>query len=1478
MSNDNFVHLHLHTEYSFLDGLSQVWNVPAKEPGDLPLRLKELGHKYCAITDHGSTSGWCKFAKALGKVGVEPVFGIEGYFCDDMNIKGLDEQGKLIATRGLVTAQDKRKAIKDYEKKRGLNKRSHFTCWAMNDEGIHEILHTQTVASTVGFYYRPRWDFSLIKEMKNCIFGTACGGGLINYWINLIMDKSDEPLPVVFKKAAKLAIEDLAKWKEELGDRLYVELQSIDWKRQKLYNKFSYEVAKHLDLPCYLANDSHYVNKEDWEVHDILLAIQSSYGIPKANALNDPNRLRYDMHDLYVKSRQEMYDSFLVHNTAYSESTIQTMLDNTMVIAERCTHKLIKKKMIMPILEIPTYIDENEDYHIRLKKYLLSLIKVGWKKKIVPYVSKDKWQEYKDRLKYELTEIVRQGFAPYFILVYRLMKWVDKKGIARGPARGSSAGSLVAYLLDITMIDPIPFRLLFSRFIDPNRTDFPDIDMDFEDRRRREIVQYFIDTYGVKNVSILGTNMTYKPKLALKDVARLYGVNLLEIQELCNLVVTRSGADSRLSFCLKDTFEQFDFAREFQKKYPKVAQFASKLEGRVCRCVSGDTIVKLRKGKLISVRDLHKLNWKCGHGTKVKIWDGDNGFTYSKVVNVFYNGRDSVMRVMAGKYKIVCTHNHKFLTKKGWKEICDIKVGEEVACNGIFVKGDIPWNKNTKGMQVVRWVKLKSKYVYKTPIDVYDIEVESEYHNYIANGFIVHNCGVHAAGVVIADGDMNKYTAMRRDKRQEEFLVSTIDKHDAEDLGLLKMDILGLNTMTILQEAKMLVKERHGVDINFEAICRDVAYNGGDSKVYEMFAKGETSGIFQFNSPGLTRLAKQVKIEKFSEISDCTALHRPGPIHSGAMNMYPGIKHGSIKKSNPLHKIVSEETDYTYGLVIYQEQVMQIVRKLGDFTWAQTNEIRKVMSKSGGAEYFMTHFWPPFKEGCAKKGINEKIAKKIFHRIMSFGSWAFNLSHSVSYALVSYLCMYFKVYYPIEFCTAFLNVVKDDEDIKHMITEIKRLGIKLNEPNVNVSKRKYVIHNNAIIANLFDIKNVGERAVQSIIENQPFEGLFDFINKVNTRACNRRSIQNLIKAGAFSDFGYDEIKLSDNLEEIMKLLKSKKGKEKAEAILESCTLTDKQSDSQDIAEMRKSVSPVYSGKHLVRYYDDIVAKFAPHVKITGLDQIEMDESKQGKVGKALEKLDVWLIGVFGKPDLKRLSQEVKEVIDKGEEQRYALANLEDDKDFIVLSFRHGAYTRYEQRLFGFKDKVMLIRGTVNRGWKKCYVDKLWVMDDVRSYFDSGMKPYDYETDYLFRHPVNKMFDKFGGIGAIRSKYHTVPLSSLKTLEFGKSVWSIGFITDIQTQVSRNPESKIYGKEWHWVFIEDDTFTGSFMIFPTDKRFEEMKADIFRIYESHMPVMIRIQRDMNFKDDDIGLKKVNMSIDKRYDWADMIKEPFVRRRA
>ena len=1322
MSNDNFVHLHLHTEYSFLDGLSQVWNVPAKEPGDLPLRLKELGHKYCAITDHGSTSGWCKFAKALGKVGVEPVFGIEGYFCDDMNIKGLDEQGKLIATRGLVTAQDKRKAIKDYEKKRGLNKRSHFTCWAMNDEGIHEILHTQTVASTVGFYYRPRWDFSLIKEMKNCIFGTACGGGLINYWINLIMDKSDEPLPVVFKKAAKLAIEDLAKWKEELGDRLYVELQSIDWKRQKLYNKFSYEVAKHLDLPCYLANDSHYVNKEDWEVHDILLAIQSSYGIPKANALNDPNRLRYDMHDLYVKSRQEMYDSFLVHNTAYSESTIQTMLDNTMVIAERCTHKLIKKKMIMPILEIPTYIDENEDYHIRLKKYLLSLIKVGWKKKIVPYVSKDKWQEYKDRLKYELTEIVRQGFAPYFILVYRLMKWVDKKGIARGPARGSSAGSLVAYLLDITMIDPIPFRLLFSRFIDPNRTDFPDIDMDFEDRRRREIVQYFIDTYGVKNVSILGTNMTYKPKLALKDVARLYGVNLLEIQELCNLVVTRSGADSRLSFCLKDTFEQFDFAREFQKKYPKVAQFASKLEGRVCRV------------------------------------------------------------------------------------------------------------------------------------------------------------GVHAAGVVIADGDMNKYTAMRKDMRQEEFLVSTIDKHNAEDLGLLKMDILGLNTMTILQEAKMLVKERHGVDINFEAICRDVAYNGGDSKVYEMFAKGETSGIFQFNSPGLTRLAKQVKIEKFSEISDCTALHRPGPIHSGAMNMYPGIKHGSIKKSNPLHKIVSEETDYTYGLVIYQEQVMQIVRKLGDFTWAQTNEIRKVMSKSGGAEYFMTHFWPPFKEGCAKKGINEKIAKKIFHRIMSFGSWAFNLSHSVSYALVSYLCMYFKVYYPIEFCTAFLNVVKDDEDIKHMITEIKRLGIKLNEPNVNVSKRKYVIHNNAIIANLFDIKNVGERAVQSIIENQPFEGLFDFINKVNTRACNRRSIQNLIKAGAFSDFGYDEIKLSDNLEEIMKLLKSKKGKEKAEAILESCTLTDKQSDSQDIAEMRKSVSPVYSGKHLVRYYDDIVAKFAPHVKITGLDQIEMDESKQGKVGKALEKLDVWLIGVFGKPDLKRLSQEVKEVIDKGEEQRYALANLEDDKDFIVLSFRHGAYTRYEQRLFGFKDKVMLIRGTVNRGWKKCYVDKLWVMDDVRSYFDSGMKPYDYETDYLFRHPVNKMFDKFGGIGAIRSKYHTVPLSSLKTLEFGKSVWSIGFITDIQTQVSRNPESKIYGKEWHWVFIEDDTFTGSFMIFPTDKRFEEMKADIFRIYESHMPFMIRIQRDMNFKDDDIGLKKVNMSIDKRYDWADMIKEPFVRRRA
>jgi DNA-directed DNA polymerase III PolC len=1564
---NKFTHLHLHTEYSFLDGMSKVWDASSKSAGELIERLKDIGQESCAITDHGSTAGWVRFEKACSNNGIKPILGVEGYYCNDRKIKGLNDAQKLQAERGLSTVKDKNKAKREFEAVLGLSRRSHFCSWAMNKKGSYEILATMSEAALNGFYHRPRWDWSLIKVMKNCLFGSGCMGGILAYELIRVIDGKEPKSKLAEYK--ERAWDEAKKWKKLLGDRFYIEMMAIDMKSQPKINRLMAAIGKDLGIPLIITNDPHYVNPEDWEAHDVLLAINSTRYDKIKDALNDPNRLRYEAQDLYVKSYDEMYDSFTKHNPTIPDSMVKEALQNTQEIADRCKPSLIKGTMVMPHLDIPE-LKDFEDEKDAQKAHLITLCKEGWAKKIKGTVPKKLIPEYKDRLKEELGQITGQGFTPYFILCNKLMKWSDKHELERGPARGSSCGSIVAYLLDITMIDPIPHKLLFSRFIDPNRTDYPDVDMDFEDRRRREVVQYFIDEYGRNNVAILGNNMTFKAKMSLKDVARLYGVPLPETQEVCNLVIERSGADSRLSFCLSDTFEQFDFAKEYARKYPKVPLFSAKLEGTV------------------------------------------------------------------------------------------------------------------------------------------------------------KQQGVHAAGVVIADGDIRKYTSLRKDKKSD-FPVTTIDKHDAEDVGLLKMDVLGLNTMTILNECKRYIRERHGKWIDLEDLVRDVTYNGGDKGVYKEFAQAHTVGIFQFGSPGLTRLSKQVKIDKFSEISDCTALHRPGPIHSGAMNKYPALKFGTAKREKAEHPIIEKWTKDTYGLIIYQEQVMQIVRELGDFDWGQTNTVRKVMSKSGGAEYFMKTFFPQWRKGCMEKGLTEKQAEEAFKRIMSFGclsgdtlvlnpypnqsakkwvkikdlyecdgyasplakgskkqasvkmqsysltegrlkpnriakvfcngvkelfeittesgkkikatsehrfvikkgkskpkfervknfkefettiamdggyskesfnpdfadglkdktygqeeidafklsmsskpcdvckikfkdkdmeihhltydnpnsrlmwvcnschkaleqsksgrtkkdtkghkiifekivsiksvgeelvydiemedkkrptlvangfvshnSWAFNASHSVAYAFVSYFCMWFKYHYPIEYCTAYLNTVNGSgadatKKIKEMIKEVERLGISLSEPNVNVSKHNFVIDGDKIVSGLSNVKNVGSKAVDTIVECQPFDSLLDFFERIDNRACNKRSVENLIMAGAFDVFGYDKKTLLDNFEEIHKNVKKKspKAKQEVKRLLEECKGEESFTDQEE-AEVKASVSPVTVGKHLCEYYGDVEGAFASHINLMKLSDIEQDEGEQQKDRSQTKRLDVVIRGVLTAVDLKRLSQETKDVINEAEEQRYALANLEDETDFIVLSFKGDIYKRYEQELHKWKGKVLLIRGSVNVGWKKVFVDSVYEMDKLRKYMNGDKKPYNFGYNYLFQHPLNRYFDKYGGIKAIREKYKCRPLINVAKLPINKTMWALGVIVDIQTFTAKR--GKMAGQDFYWVFFEDETFQGSFMVFPSDNRFKKMKEDLFALYKSKAPFLLRVQRDMKFKRDVMGFKQVSISIDKRIAWNEMIKTPF-----
>ncbi len=486
-------------------------------------------------------------------------------------------------------------------------------------------------------------------------------------------------------------------------------------------------------------------------------------------------------------------------------------------------------------------------------------------------------------------------------------------------------------------------------------------------------------------------------------------------------------------------------------------------------------------------------------------------------------------------------------------------------------------------------------------------------------------------------------------------------------------------------------------------------------------------------------------------------------------------------------------------------------------------------------------------------------------------------SHSVAYAFVSYFCMWFKYHYPLEYVTAYLNEVSGgalrDAKLKEMIREAERLGIKIKEPDVNISKVKFVISGNDIVAGLLDIKNIGEKAVEAIVKVQPFKDIVDFMERVDARACTKRTVENLIKAGAFNTFGYNQKKLLDKFPEISALSKKKThtAKEQLIAIVNGCKGGLDFSD-QEIAEMKAKVSPVNIGKHLSEYYTDVYDKIAKHLKITKLIDVELDEGQQQKDKKDTKRLDIWVCGTITSVDLKRLSQEVKDVLDKTQEQRYALANLEDDSDFIVLSFRGDIYTRYEQQLYDWIGKVMLVRGTVNVGWKKVYVDSVYSLEDLRQYLNNNRLPYNFKMDYLFQHPLQKYFGKInGGLASVKHKYKCQDLVKVKTIKKGESLWTLGIITDIQTMTARKGDMK--GQQFYWVFYEDETFQGSFMVFPTDARFDIMKKELFELYNSHMPFLLNVQKDMKYKGEALDSKQVSISIDKRKSWASMIRKPF-----
>ncbi len=885
-----FTHLHNHTQFSVLDGLSDIPRMVKK--------AKEDGMTAVAITDHGNMFGVKKFHDVCVKEGVKPIIGCEVY----------------VARRGM----DK----KENSKLDGGG--WHLVLLAKNRKGYDNLVKMISLAWTEGYYYKPRIDKELLKKHSEGLIAlTACLGGEI-------------PDKIVHEGKEK-GEAALLEYKEIFGDDLYLELQrhpsgdpDMDrkvYQDQVYVNEVLQEFADKHGLKVVATNDAHFIDKEDADAHDRLICIGTGKDV------DDPNRLKYTRQE-WFKTQEEMKKLF---------SDIPEAIINTQEVADKVEVYELNHKPIMPIFEIPDEFEDADDYlrHITYEG------------------AKERYPELTDgireRIDFELETIKKMGFPDYFLIVWDFLRAAREMGVIVGPGRGSAAGSVVAYCLRITEIDPIKYDLLFERFLNPDRISMPDIDIDFDEDGRDKILKWVSEKYGRKRVAHLITFGTMAAKMAIRDVARVQKLPLSEADRLAKLVPDTPGIS------LRKAFEE--------------------------------------------VPELNKLY------------------------------------------------------KEGSPEI------KSVLQSALTLEGS------------------------------------------------VRNTGTHACGIIIGRDDLDKYVPVSTVKDSMLDISTQYDGKFIESIGLLKMDFLGLKTLSIIKDAVENVKRSKGVEIDISAVPLD------DKKTYELYSRGETTALFQFESDGMKKYLRELKPTRFEDLVAMNALYRPGP-----MQYIPEFierKHGRKKIVYDL-PVMEEILKETYGITVYQEQVMLLSRKMAGFTRGQSDSLRKAMGKKKIEE--MNKLKVEFLEGCEKNGLPRKTVEKVWHDWEEFAKYAFNKSHATCYSYVSYQTAYLKAHYPAEFMAAVLSRNLNNIDkITFFIKETKRMGIPVLGPDINESAHNFTVNKEGVIRfGLAAIKGVGGSAVEDIIiereKNGPFKDIFDFAKRVNLKSVNKRSFEALAMAGAFDCF------------------------------------------------------------------------------------------------------------------------------------------------------------------------------------------------------------------------------------------------------------------------------------------------------------------------------------------------------------------------
>ena len=934
MSETQYTHLHLHTEYSLLDGANKI--------GKLAKKLKSQGVSAVAMTDHGNMFGAIDFYKTMRKEGIKPIIGMEAYVhnSDDLS----DKTNK---------------------------QRFHLCLYAKNEIGYKNLMYLSSMSYIHGFYYYPRINKKLLREhAEGLVCSGACLQGEVNWHLNLNNKKNVQFGARGYERAKEIALE----YQAIFGEDFYLEIMRHGIGDQLFIDDDILRLGKETGIKVIATNDTHYTEQDNAEAQEAFMCIAMN------KEFDDPTRLRHSVHEFYVKSPSQMAELF---------ADVPEVLSNVQEIVDKCNLEIKLGDPTPPTFKFTQEYAASEGLSFdNDNDYFAYQCRVGLEKRLL-HVTPERHLEYRDRLEREIKIICDMKFPGYMLIVWDFIREAKSRGVPVGPGRGSAAGSLVAYSLQITDIDPMPYNLLFERFLNPERVSMPDIDIDFCQSRRGEIIDYVVEKYGRYNVAQVITFGKLLAKGVIRDVARVLAIPYAEADAMAKLIPDELGIT---------------------------------------------------------------LNGKGVEGE-----EGYKGGAYQK---------EPKLRELIEKDPRM---------QRVWKFA--------LALEGL--------NRNS---------------------------------------------GMHAAGVVISDEELWHKTPLYQPSG-ETHLVTQYSLNFLEDVDLIKFDFLGLKTLTVIDNALKLIKNRYNKVIDFNTLDMN------DPKVYELIQSGHTIGLFQIESSGMQSLNEKLAPSTFEDLIAVLALYRPGPMESGMLDDFIDRKHGR-KEINyffdeftePLRPILEP----TYGVIVYQEQVMQIVQTIGGFSLGESDIIRRAMGKKKADE--MAKYNKEFSERAVGLGYKYENASTLFDLIEKFAGYGFNKSHSAAYAMITFQTAYLKCYYAPEFMAALLTSEQDNTDkVVKYIDEVKRLGITLLPPSIQNSLVEFSAFEDeegheAILFGLGAIKGVGNAAISKILEaraEKPFVDMSDFVSRIDSSKVNKKVIESFIESGSFDTFGHSRRALLESIDTII---------------------------------------------------------------------------------------------------------------------------------------------------------------------------------------------------------------------------------------------------------------------------------------------------------------------------------------------------------